>query len=496
MLFFRCIQFFPTRALRRLRDGAHRCAAAPLAALLLTASAHALTDTDDAVDAVAVAVAVIAAAEPMQARGDLKSQFAVYPDVLALLLQGDLKTALLALQRYQQDDRAFGNNAQYQHLLGILALKNGEHALAAAAFERSLLIDPNNAGAWLDLAIASAKLGDDDSALNYFDYVESKFAPPDAIRMLIGSFRSGILSRKKSHGWHFSLQSMAGYDTNANSGLRDGVIFLTVADQRLGLLLDSEFNARGDSFVQLGGSAHSVTTLNRAYRLEFAASARQRSYLHEHDFSILDINASLGLHRRVGDGDASVWMHGSKVMLGSARLLNSTRWVLQFEQPMGDCMAGVSTELEARRYAKSGSLDGDLVWGQGGLACKWRLAGKELQTTLVARIGDDRARSERAGGNTLRSELLLQLALPADNGSRTELTWHMARARDRDGYSALLEHNAVRELTRHLLRLAWIMPMAHDTELVLAAENNRVLSNLPLFRQTGSTVSLEVRKQF
>lgn len=471
----------------RLWFGASRCAAAALLALLLAAATQ------------------VAAASPpkpvaVQRGNDLEAQLAGYPDVLALLLEGNSKAALLALRGYQDRGRElggkYGNDAQYQNLLGMLALKNGDHALAAAAFERVVLIDPENAGAWIDLAISSAEVGEDNSALDYFDYIENRFAPPAAMLSLIDGLRADIKRRAQLRGWRFTLQGMAGFDANANGGLQDSMIFLTLGEQRLGLSLDPDFHARGDSFVQLGGSARFLAAHNGPYQLEFAASARQRSYVHEHDFSTLDVNASLGLHRRVGDGDASVWLHGSVLMLGGERFMTSNRVGLQFEQPMGDCFGGLSGELEARRYATSATLNGDLAWAQSGLACRWKLLGKKLQTTMIARIGNDRPNAVRAGGQTLRSELLLQLALPADNGSRTELTWQMTRARDREGYSALLENNAVRCMTRHLLRLAWSRPMPGATELVLAAENNRVLSNLPLFQQAGNTVSIEIRKQF
>ncbi|MGV8900576.1 MAG: hypothetical protein ACOH2B_15255 [Burkholderiaceae bacterium] len=481
----------------RLRLSAVRCVTVTLTALLMVASTAVIADA---------AVPAGAGLQPQQ-RGDLalELQFAAYPEVLAQMMRGDFKTALRVMLAYQDGDSTsgaasgsekYGNDPQYQNLLGMLAQKNGEHAMAAAAFERVVLIDPENAGAWLDLAIASAELGEDKSALDYFSYIENQFEPPAAMRSLIDGLRSDIKRRTMLLGWRFSLQSMAGFDTNANGGLQSSVIFLTLGEQRLGLLLDPEFHARGDSFVQLGGSARSVAALNDAYQLEFAASARQRSYLHENNFSMLDVNASLGLHRRVGDGDASAWLHGSSVMLGGERFMNSTRAALQFEHPLGDCFGGLSGELEARSYARSAALNGDLLWAQGGLACKWKLAGKALQTTMIARIGSDQPSTMRAGGRTLRSELLLQVTLPADDSSRTELTWQMARARDREGYSVLLENNATRSLTRHLLRLAWSKPVALRTELVLAVESNRVLSNLPLFQQTGSTVSIEIRKQF
>lgn len=461
-------------------------AAAAVMVLLLTASAS-------------VVAASPAGSERMQ-RLTLEAQLAAYPDVLALLLEDNPKAALLALQGYQDRakelDDTYGNDAQYQNLLGVLALKSGEHALAAAAFERVVLIDPEIAGAWLDLAIASAELGQDNSALDYFNYIENHFSPPAAMLSLIDGLRADIKRRTRLRGWHFSLQSMAGFDTNANGGLQDNVIFLTLGEQRLGLSLAPDFHARGDSFAQLGGSARFLAAHNGPYQLEFAASARQRSYLHENDFSTLDVHASLGLHRRMGSGDASAWLHRSVLMLGDERFMTSNRIGLQFEQPLGDCWGGLNGELETRNYARSATLNGDLAWMQGGLACQWTLAGQELRTTMIGRIGSDRPSATRAGGHTLRSELLLQATLPVEDGSRTELTWQVTRAHDREGYSALLENNAVRSLTRYLLRLAWSKPVAPATELVLAAENNRVLSNLPLFQQVGNTFSIEIRKQF
>ncbi|CAB1367182.1 protein of unknown function [Denitratisoma oestradiolicum] len=48
----------------------------------------------------------------------------------------------------------------------------GENAQATLALERLVLLQPDNAGAWLDLAVASLQLGDRANAQRALDQVE------------------------------------------------------------------------------------------------------------------------------------------------------------------------------------------------------------------------------------------------------------------------------------------------------------------------------------
>ncbi|NMM25963.1 MAG: hypothetical protein HHJ12_01455 [Glaciimonas sp.] len=434
-----------------------------------------------------------------QRHPDLAMQLDAYPDVRSLLLQQRLTEALVALQRYQTHPGFDDSNADYYNLLGILALKCGDTILAASSFERVVLMQPDNAGAWLDLAIASADNGERDSAKDYFDHIEQSFAPPPAVRQRIAYYRSRFNDPAVGtfQPWSITLQSMLGYDNNANSGLQNKMVRLTFENSpALELPLADSYQARGDAFIQIGASARYMRPLADGYQLEAVAAVRQRSYRRENNFSTLDLSASAGLHHALAGGNASAWLHQTNLTLGRQAFMKNTRMAIQYEHAYGDCSAALSSEAEWRRYADSAAFDGDLLWGQAGVACSWKLASTVLQTTLIARMGNDQATAQRAGGNTQRSEWIARLGLPLAGRSRADLSMEVSTARDAAGYSPLLESNAVRHLRRQFVRLAWTLPVTSATDMIVAAENNRVLSNITLFQQSGKSLSLELKTVF
>jgi hypothetical protein len=182
--------------------------------------------------------------------------------------------------------------------------------------------------------------------------------------------------------------------------------------------------------------------------------------------------------------------------LGGSPLLHNIRGVVQLERPYESCRLGFSAEAEWRRYASLNTLDANLVWGQAGIACDWKAGGMPFQTILIGRSGIDSPVGIRAGGETRHDELIAQLGLPVIRGALTELSMNWAKARDKEGYSPLLEQNAPRTLNRRTLRLQVTLPVNASADLQFLVEDNRYKSNLVLFDQSGQTVGVGFRYRF
>ena len=176
--------------------------------------------------------------------------------------------------------------------------------------------------------------------------------------------------------------------------------------------------------------------------------------------------------------------------------MNNFRAVAQLEHPYDVCRFGVSAELEWRRYTSLDSLDANLVWGQAGVACDWKVAQVPIQGILIGRLGLDDPVANRAGGKARYEELIAQVGMPLAWGARADLSMTVAQARDEEGYSPLLEQNAARRLDRHTLRLTVVAPITQDTDFQFLVEDNRFKSNLALFRQSGKSLSLGLRYRF
>jgi tetratricopeptide (TPR) repeat protein len=423
----------------------------------------------------------------------LANDLDAYPDASGLVAQRKFSAALHAMQAHSARHE---NDPRYYYLLGAIALKVPDYAAAASAFERVVIMQPDNAGAWMDLAIASAELGNTVSALEYFNYVESEFNPPPALREVIASYRRRLTARSTpASPWRAYAQAVLGVDTNANSGLNVASIPLTVRDERIDLTLDPAYRARSDTYAQLGAGTAYKQPLG-GNTLELAVGVRERAFRHEHDFSTMELDASAGLQRPTALGDAGAWLYFEHISLGGKALVRNMRAVMQIERPHGECRAGLAAEFEWRRYISLTPLDANITWLQAGFACDWRVIDHTVQSALIGRIGYDRSMDDRPGGDARRAELIAQASAPIGYGVTAELSATLSLTRDTQGYSPLLENNAARHLDRANIRLQLTKPLGRYTDAILLIEDNRYHSNLDLFKQSGQNLAIGIRQRF
>ena len=115
------------------------------------------------------------------------------------------------------EDKMAGN-AEFDYLLGIAALDSGKSDRATIAFERVLAVNPNFAGARLDMARAYFQLGDLQRAKTEFETVLSQ-NPPEGARQVVIKYLDTIKSVEAAK--RRQLKSYAeftlGRDTNVNA---------------------------------------------------------------------------------------------------------------------------------------------------------------------------------------------------------------------------------------------------------------------------------------
>jgi len=115
-------------------------------------------------------------------------------------------------------DFEYSGNVRFDYLLGIAALDSGLPDKATLAFERVLAVDPNFAGARLDMARAYFQLGDLPRAKTEFAAV-LKQEPPEAARVAIEKYLAAIESTEQSKKTQLSgyVEGALGRDTNVNN---------------------------------------------------------------------------------------------------------------------------------------------------------------------------------------------------------------------------------------------------------------------------------------
>lgn len=136
-------------------------------------------------------------------------------DAEALLNAGKADEAYRLLSA---KDFEYSGNSQFDYLLGIAALDSGHPDKATLALERVLAVDPNFAGARLDMARAYFHLGDLLRAKTELEAV-LKQEPPEAARLTIEKYLVAIDSVEQAKKTRYSayLEGTFGRDTNVNN---------------------------------------------------------------------------------------------------------------------------------------------------------------------------------------------------------------------------------------------------------------------------------------
>lgn len=428
-----------------------------------------------------------------QAEDELLSKLQGYSQAYAYYRQAKFADAV---QELQNDLLKHENDAQFFNLLGVLQLKQKNYTAAAASFERAVLIEPNNAGSWMDLAVATMEAGNYASAASYFEYIEANFKPPEKLQKLIDGYKKRLQQASMSlKNWQNLMEFQIGHDTNANSGLQSAFIPVTFDSGRVDLPLDPAFKARADNYAQLGiGTRYRRAIDTQAY--EFGFSAKHRGYKHEHAFSSTDFSTNLGMQQANRLGMLSINAYGDFTSLGGKGLLHNVRLSGSIERPLKSCRYGFGAEVEWRRYVSLSGLNANISWGQIAAACEQVIVGKTLQFAIIGRYGLDQPIASRVGGTTHRKEWVFQVGSKILPKLQADLSLNFSNAYDAEGYSALLENNATRNLYRRNYRFQLSTPLDSDLDLVLRFDRNTINSNLLLFVQSGSSFNLGLQRRF
>lgn len=395
--------------------------------------------------------------------------------------------AIALLQTHELD---LADDPDFNYLLGITALKAENTGLAQSALERATLQRPSFAGAWLDLALACEANGDLDCSRQALDTFIQRFGSPPALRPVLISLQQRLrqAGRSKSHV-SGELAMSLGRDSNANNGFTATSLPLTIGGTVIELPLDSNFQPRPAAFAESTLKLYGQIDGNEA--LGWHANVRERRYQGERDSDLGDRSLGITMHHGLSNKwQSSFDVSFQNVQLGMRRLFNETRISAQAEHSLlaQGCNVALGSELENRTGAPAEGIAANLYWLYGGLACRSGLL-PGLQWTGLARLGLDQPSDERAGGQTQRQEMFLQVGLPLGR-LWLESRWQWTRAADQQGYSDLIANNARRTLTRNNWQLALATPLTVHIRGDLSLERMLQHSNIALFDQSNTTIKL------
>lgn len=420
------------------------------------------------------------------------------PSYVAALPQAQLSEVLTDLLR---DERVYAGDPDFDYVLGVVALKAEAYTIALHALERVVLQSPERAGAWVDLAIAHARLGETETAATLLDYVEQTFPVPPALRTALDNARRQLLAMRLARGWHGEFTAGFGFDSNANSGLSIDRLTLTLDGVPAEFLISPEFRLRSDTFLQLGGRlrrAWETAFAGNPGRFMLAATVKAKDYRNEKNFNLGDAAFQVVYQQPVLGGEAEALLGTQQIRLGGDALVNIRRLQLGWGRrlvefnPGTTCRLQAGPENELRSYPERHYLDGSINWLGLQLVC----AATESDTVLSFRAGNDEPDAARPGGRTRRNELTLIHRTTLWQQLSGEFSVSASRSRDAEGYSPVLEGNSRRHIDRYYANATVYWPVSHGVEALASFEVTRQNSNIAIFDQSGRVFMLGARYRY
>lgn len=146
----------------------------------------------------------------------------------------------------------YAGEVEYDYLLGLSLLDSGEPGQSVFAFQRVLAVDPNFAGARIELARAYFDMSQFTQSRAEFITLQDQ-SPPESVQLVITQYLTAIQNRtlSKKEGWSGYVQLGLGRDSNANNA--------TNVNSFLGFSLTEQSRETSSSLVStIGGVSYDI----------------------------------------------------------------------------------------------------------------------------------------------------------------------------------------------------------------------------------------------
>ena len=166
---------------------------------------------------------------------------------------------------------SLGGDPDFDYLLGSTALDAGEYNHAVFALQRVVYLQPDFAGARLELGLSHMALRNFERANAEFDYVES-LNPPQEVADVIARSRAAMSQRERAASklWRAVVRARSGFDSNVNASTSD--------NRFLGFELDPQNQETDSLFLGVGAGIRTAIPLGNEVEFYGGVSADHSHY--------------------------------------------------------------------------------------------------------------------------------------------------------------------------------------------------------------------------
>jgi len=396
-------------------------------------------------------------------------------------------------------------NIDFDYLLGVAALDSGKIDDAIIAFERVLAVNPNHAGAQMDLARAYFVAGSFDLAEAVFRQL-AQSNPPTVAQQTINRYLEAIQARKRqtTPGWSGYAELGLGYDDNITGVPTD---FGAAAQQSFGIV---GIEATGNSVKRKAGFGMASAALEYSYPLSGGwglfggGEVRGRGYDGESDFNSLAGEVRGGAARNDGPTQwrlvaGYLRFDQEGAYTGDPKITNDRRsayaqgeWKYMLDPKT---QVGLGLQYSQVRFPTNEVEDFDQIYLTGSWLKSFETKGVPL-LYLAAFVSDDNAVNKLPDGETDKSKNLgglrsyVQYSLTPKLNVFNALGFVMRRDKDAYARSTTVEYGRDR-FGEFLLGLNWQFRKACAVRAQWSYTRN--MSNIDLYDFNRNEVSTAVR---
>jgi hypothetical protein len=414
----------------------------------------------------------------------------------------------LQLRRMEAARAQCIGDAHFLAAFGALWLEDGDAESARVWLERSLMLYPDDRGAQADHALALAALGEPTALQELVQAWRFRTDVPLALRQRIGATidprspmqlptaRLGGAPPPLRSGGRGEASVLVGYDTNLTVSPRLTELTLTPPTEDEVVLPVTSTPRRGAATkVNLSWESAWELSDRQVARTALGASARRSPG--EDGTNWHQLYGAAGFTQQWNGWSGTAQLDGTWFGGALTEPYGIARLRLILEHIGENCSHTTELVLQARRQSETRTQDSSTLQAAWQLRC--RPGGSRAWSWSVnVRAGSDRPnRAGRPGGAQQQWGSTVQVEHRPSALTALVLTAGAVNLRDAEGYSALLQNNAIRRQSQAFVAaevsqgLNW--SLVPGAEAVFQLTRLTQDSNLPLFRHQGTTAYMGLR---
>jgi len=378
------------------------------------------------------------------------------------------------------------------YIQGLDWMARNELYRARNLMEQAIGLNPQNAGARMDLSLIYCQLGEVAKANEMWAEIEARFNPPATL--------TEVIRQERSHGCvvdqpqrEIELEVARGHSSNINQGVKSLSLDIPTASGLMPVQLLPQFGQTADGYTQFNGAIKSAVT-HDGVQAQMSLQLRENDTVKNLNIQTLALDVAKRQELSAGRLD---WIAGlGQANLGGAVFQRHAKARLNWrpnQQPMAgwDSIFGVGvSQVNYPAFNTMSSQPWDV---QLTMAREW--IGSRLE--IYGQLSKDRGNANRPGGDKhgARWGANLVQALGQFHEERlfAKLSWDAQSWRSVNPYSpGFIEESRQQFLSTTTAAIVW--PQTRTDLWSLEARRQRNHENIQIFEYEAKTIQLSYRK--